>query len=77
VATIAIKLLPMAIWIGRCRAKVSIGTIKIPPPTPSVEPRRPATNPMLPSIQRFTSTKVILLGMVALIVTIGQLSLLS
>ncbi len=58
-ATIATKLLPMAIWIGRWRAKVSMGTIKTPPPTPSIEPNKPATRPTPPNAQRFTTVKAL------------------
>jgi len=53
-ATIATRLLAMATWIGKWRAKVSIGTMRTPPPTPSAEPRSPATNPMPPNAQRFS-----------------------
>ena len=33
--------------------------MKMPPPTPNVEPKRPAANPMLPNAHRFTSVKAV------------------
>ena len=51
-ATIATKLLPMAICIGNFSTKVRIGTIIKPPPTPSIDPKMPAVNPAANSEQR-------------------------
>src|SRR4030042_4454208 len=59
-ATIATRLLAMATLIGRWRAKVSMGTMIKPPPTPNIEPVRPATKPTPPSAQKFTSFKIVI-----------------
>ena len=57
VATIDVKLLATAIWIGRWRTRVSMGTTIKPPPTPNIEPRKPENNPIPPSAQILTSFK--------------------
>src|SRR4030042_5639776 len=59
-ATMATRLLAMATLIGRWRATVSMGTTIKPPPTPNIEPSKPATNPTPPNAQKFTSFKIVI-----------------
>ncbi len=60
--TIETRLLPMAYWMGMPIHSVSMGTIMMPPPTPSMEPSVPATSPVPASAHIFTSGMINLKG---------------